>query len=193
MGWRTGTGCCAPARRPTRSVSSGWWATRCRPPARSRSVDRCCSAARPCCRPSWCTASRDARRKEPVAGPVDFPPGAQDRQQLRREHHVAVLLPLALRDAQHHAFAVDGGHGDMQDAPAAAATAARSRPRTVPARWPRPSSSRGPPRRTRAASTPRPSVNSPPGSTAGRSTMRVWPRIWGLGSNGNESTVEDSI
>ena len=51
--------------------------------------------------------------KEPVAGPVDFPPGAQDRQQLRREHHVAVLLPLALRDAQHHAFAVDGGHGEV--------------------------------------------------------------------------------
>ena len=52
MGWRTGTGRCAHVRRPTRSVSSGWWDTRCRPPARPRSVGRCCSAARPCCRRS---------------------------------------------------------------------------------------------------------------------------------------------
>ena len=65
-----------------------------------------------------CTLDRSSRDrhlgalagKEPVAGPVDFPSGAQDRQQLRREHNVAVLLSLALRDAQHHPFAVDGGH-----------------------------------------------------------------------------------
>ena len=50
--------------------------------------------------------------KEPVPGPVDLPPGAQDLEQLRREHHVAVLLPLALRDAERHPFAVDGGHGE---------------------------------------------------------------------------------
>ena len=49
--------------------------------------------------------------KEPVPGPLDLPPGAQNREQLRRQHHVAVLLSLALRDAQHHPFAVDGGHG----------------------------------------------------------------------------------
>ena len=55
MGCWTGTGCCAPARRPTRSVSNGWWATRCRPLARSLSVGRWCSAARPWCRRSWCT------------------------------------------------------------------------------------------------------------------------------------------
>ena len=48
--------------------------------------------------------------KEPVPRPVDLPPGAQDLEQLRREHHVAVLLPLALRDAERHPFAVDGGH-----------------------------------------------------------------------------------
>ena len=35
------------------TTSSGWWATRCRPPARSRSAGRCCSAARPCRRRSW--------------------------------------------------------------------------------------------------------------------------------------------
>ena len=50
--------------------------------------------------------------KEPVPGPFDFPPVPQDRQQLRREHHVAVLFSLALRDAQHHPLAVDGGHGE---------------------------------------------------------------------------------
>ena len=53
--------------------------------------------------------------KEPVPGPVDLPPGAQDRQQLRREHHVAVLLPLTLLDAQHHPFAVDGGHREVDN------------------------------------------------------------------------------
>ena len=50
--------------------------------------------------------------KEPPVGPVDLPPVAEDRQQLRREHHVAVLLPLAVRDTRHHAFAVDGGYGE---------------------------------------------------------------------------------
>ena len=38
-----------------------------------------------------------------------------DRQQLRREHHVAVFLSLALCDAQHHPFTVDGGHGEADD------------------------------------------------------------------------------
>ena len=36
----------------------------------------------------------------------------QHRQQLRREHHVAVLPPLAVGDAQHHALRVDGGYGE---------------------------------------------------------------------------------
>ncbi len=58
MDCRTETGCCAPAGQPTRSVSIDWWATRCRPPARPRSVGRCCSAVRPCRRRSWCTSSR---------------------------------------------------------------------------------------------------------------------------------------
>ena len=43
----------------------------------------------------------------------DLPPGAQHLEQLGREHHVAVLLPLALLDAEHHPLAVDGGHGEM--------------------------------------------------------------------------------
>ncbi len=59
--------------------------------------------------------------KEPMPRPFDLPPGAQDLEQLRREHHVAVFLPLAVRDAQHHPFAVDGGHreaGGLCDAQA---------------------------------------------------------------------------
>ena len=39
-----------PARRTTRAVWRGWWRRRCRPPGRSRSVDRCCWAACPGCR-----------------------------------------------------------------------------------------------------------------------------------------------
>ena len=45
-----------------------------------------------------------------MPGPLHLPPGAEDGQQLRREHDVAVLLPLAVGDAQHHPLAVDGGH-----------------------------------------------------------------------------------
>ena len=55
---------------------------------------------------------RAAAGKEPVAGPLDLPPLTQHRQQLRREHHVAVLLALAVGDAQHHALRVDGGYGE---------------------------------------------------------------------------------
>ena len=55
---------------------------------------------------------RAVAREEPVPGPVHLPPLAEDRQQLRREHHVAVLPALAVRDAQNHAAAVDGGHGE---------------------------------------------------------------------------------
>ena len=46
-----------PAGRPTRLVSSGWWATRCRPRTPPRAAARCCSAARPRCRRSRCTSS----------------------------------------------------------------------------------------------------------------------------------------
>ena len=42
-------------RPPISSVSSGWWPPHCRPPGRSRSAGRCCSAARPGHRRSWCT------------------------------------------------------------------------------------------------------------------------------------------
>ena len=51
-GYRMRRGCCRPARRTTRAVWRGWWPRRSRPPARCRSVDRCCWAARPGC-PRW--------------------------------------------------------------------------------------------------------------------------------------------
>jgi hypothetical protein len=45
--------------------------------------------------PSDGTAS-SIPREEPALGPGRAPPGAQDVQQLRREHHVAVFLPLCV-------------------------------------------------------------------------------------------------
>src|SRR5271168_5196444 len=42
----------------------------------------------------------------------DLPPIAQQLQQLRREHDKAILLPLALLDAEQHALVVDVG--DLQ-------------------------------------------------------------------------------
>src|SRR5467141_5150953 len=37
-------------------------------------------------------------------------PGAQQLKQMRRKHHVAVLVALALFDPDHHALAVDVGY-----------------------------------------------------------------------------------
>jgi hypothetical protein len=48
-------------------------------------------------------------RKEPVRRPVHAPPGTQDLEQLRGQHHVAILVPLPIIDAQDHPLAIDGG------------------------------------------------------------------------------------
>ncbi|MGB2886636.1 MAG: hypothetical protein WBC04_02965, partial [Candidatus Acidiferrales bacterium] len=40
------------------------------------------------------------------------PPVPQDLQQLRREHHVPVLLTFALLDTQDHSLAVDRGESE---------------------------------------------------------------------------------
>ena len=56
--------------------------------------------------------------EEEVARPGGLPVGAEDLQQPRREHDVAILLPLALADADDHALAVDVGDaqaGDLGD------------------------------------------------------------------------------
>ena len=54
--------------------------------------------------------ARPSPGEEPVRGPVDLPPRAQDLEERRGEHHIAIPLPLALRDAEDHPVAIDGGH-----------------------------------------------------------------------------------
>src|SRR5271170_1755080 len=48
--------------------------------------------------------------KEPDLRARCPPPVAQQFEQLRRQHHIAIPLPLALLDPEHHALAVDIGH-----------------------------------------------------------------------------------
>ena len=45
--------------------------------------------------------------EQPTLWPRRLPVGAQQLQQMRREHHVSVLAPFALLDADDHAGAVD--------------------------------------------------------------------------------------
>ena len=51
-------------------------------------------------------------RKEPVRGPRPLPPRPQDLQELRGEHHVAVLLALAEGNAQDHPLTIDRRRGE---------------------------------------------------------------------------------
>src|SRR6202035_4723984 len=48
-------------------------------------------------------------RKEPLLGPVNWPPGAEDLQQLWGEHDIAIFLPFTKRHTNDHSFAVDIG------------------------------------------------------------------------------------
>jgi len=48
-------------------------------------------------------------REEPGPGPGHAPPGPQELQEPWGEHDVAILLPLALLDAEDHALTVDVG------------------------------------------------------------------------------------
>ena len=52
-------------------------------------------------------ASRDVAGEEPVGRPGDFPIVAEQGQEPRREHDVAVPAALGLADADDHALAVD--------------------------------------------------------------------------------------
>ena len=54
-------------------------------------------------------------RKEPGAGSFRAPPVAESLQQPGGEHDIAVLLPLTLLDADHHALAVDIGWFQADD------------------------------------------------------------------------------
>src|SRR6266481_6074257 len=48
--------------------------------------------------------------KQPPLWTGRLVPGAQQLEQMRREHHVAILVALALFDPDHHALAVDVGY-----------------------------------------------------------------------------------
>src|SRR5881409_3860818 len=48
-------------------------------------------------------------REKPLLWLFHAPPVSEDFQQLRREHHIAIFLALALVDANDHPFAVDVG------------------------------------------------------------------------------------
>ena len=52
---------------------------------------------------------RIATRKQPALGSRRPPPGTQQVQQVRRQHHVAVFAAFALLHADQHTFAVDVG------------------------------------------------------------------------------------
>jgi hypothetical protein len=54
-------------------------------------------------------SARDVARKEPVFWLFHSPPVTQDLQWFWREHHIPILLSLALLDTQDHALAVDRG------------------------------------------------------------------------------------
>src|SRR5208283_46041 len=49
---------------------------------------------------------RIAARKQPTLWTCCLPPDAQKREQMRRQHHIAILAALALLDADQHALAV---------------------------------------------------------------------------------------
>src|SRR5208337_2414400 len=52
---------------------------------------------------------RIAARKQPTLWTCCLPPDAQKREQMRRQHHIAILAALALLDADQHALAVNVG------------------------------------------------------------------------------------
>ena len=56
--------------------------------------------------------ARKVAWEEPMFGFFQSPPLAQDFPQLRREHHVAVLLALSLIDPNDHARAINIGNGE---------------------------------------------------------------------------------
>ena len=62
---------------------------------------------------SWRVVSGFTRSRpgnSQIWGPRHLPPGAQQFEQIRGEHRIAVLAALALLDADHHALAVDVGY-----------------------------------------------------------------------------------
>ena len=109
------------ARAPADQVrSNGWWATRCRPLARSLSVGRWCSAARPWCRRSWCTSNRvggpqpDHGARHVAALVLIVEPGRQHRID---PDLVATALELTPAETKVAVWLAEGNSvGDMADA-----------------------------------------------------------------------------
>ena len=56
--------------------------------------------------------ARQVAREKPRLGPFHSPPVTQNLQEPGRKHHVAILLALALLDANHHPRAVDVAGGE---------------------------------------------------------------------------------
>src|SRR5207253_617970 len=54
-------------------------------------------------------------REEPRGRSLHSPPRSEQLQQLRREHHVAILLALPLVDPNDHAAAIDVSRSQMED------------------------------------------------------------------------------
>ena len=89
---------------------SVWGDTRLEIPARS--------LAAVTARLSWRGGHRIDRvlaGKQPDPRPRRLPPFAQEFEQLRRQHHVAIPLTLALLDPKRHAPTVDVGHLQVRD------------------------------------------------------------------------------
>ena len=91
--------------------SSRWVAKLCRSVCRETrlSIPAACAAAWQA-RLSWRVVSGLTGLlpgKQPALWPRRLPPGAQQLEQMRGQHHVAVLAALALLDPDHHAGAVD--------------------------------------------------------------------------------------
>ena len=69
-------------------------------------------------RPSRDRALRCIAWKEPDHGPVAFPINPEQLEQFRRQHHLAILAPLALTDADDLSLTVDIRHpqvGELGD------------------------------------------------------------------------------
>ena len=66
-----------------------------------------CLHTDPVHRPDGDRLPRNLSGKEPVSRPGDLPVFAEQGQQSWREHHIAILAPLALTNAKNHSLAVD--------------------------------------------------------------------------------------
>ena len=93
-----------------------------------------------------------APRQHQAAAPPLAPPGAQQFEQLRRQHGVAVLAALALLDAQQHALGIDVADLERHDFGDAQPGAVGGAERRLVLRRPAPPAAAAPPPRRSAPS-----------------------------------------